>query len=190
MRPSLRRARSLAGAPHAGSYALLQTLHLLKTRTAPTPAGAVRQSPSPLHGPAVEAGRRLTNRGPKDCDGRGSATGPRRGHKNRPRCPPAGRCLVREPLIPSGACPAAARYGVPSRVAPPGGTLYCTPSAPVGARAAARAGGGAGGSRTPDLRRAKAALSQLSYGPGAARSPAGGRAWNRTRDLGLIRTAL
>ncbi len=52
-------------------------------------------------------------------------------------------------------------------------------------------GGGAEGIRTPDLRRAKAALSQLSYGPWifppAARS---GPAWNRTRDLSLIRTAL
>ena len=61
--------------------------------------------------------------------------------------------------------------------------------------------GGAAGTRTPDLRRAKAALSQLSYGPicdhpahlsrGAAVLPrSGGRAWTRTRDLGLIRAAL
>jgi hypothetical protein len=61
--------------------------------------------------------------------------------------------------------------------------------------------GGAAGTRTPDLRRAKAALSQLSYGPSsrsAHRSGAcgrscrasGGRAWTRTRDLGLIRAAL
>jgi hypothetical protein len=62
--------------------------------------------------------------------------------------------------------------------------------------------GGAAGTRTPDLRRAKAALSQLSYGP-ASRSAhplrvaaavccraSGGRAWTRTRDLGLIRAAL
>ncbi len=52
--------------------------------------------------------------------------------------------------------------------------------------------GGAEGARTPSLRRARAALSQLSYGPrvpsvGAHRS---GRAWTRTRDLGLIRAAL
>src|SRR5579864_7334700 len=46
--------------------------------------------------------------------------------------------------------------------------------------------GGAEGIRTPDLRLAKAALSQLSYGP---RTP-GGPAWTRTRDLSLIRTAL
>ena len=60
------------------------------------------------------------------------------------------------------------------------------------------ASGGAEGIRTPDLRRAKAALSQLSYGPAPAapaacygRRPAGGGpAWNRTRDLSLIRTAL
>jgi hypothetical protein len=64
--------------------------------------------------------------------------------------------------------------------------------------------GGAAGTRTPDLRRARAALSQLSYGPrqqrpGAPGSPppapgphdrTGGRAWTRTRDLGLIRAAL
>ena len=43
--------------------------------------------------------------------------------------------------------------------------------------------GGAAGARTPNLRRARAALSQLSYDPG-------GRAWTRTRDLGLIRAAL
>ena len=55
--------------------------------------------------------------------------------------------------------------------------------------------GGAAGIRTPDLRRARAALSRLSYGPSApvpsCRPPAaGGRAWTRTRDLGLIRAAL
>jgi hypothetical protein len=57
--------------------------------------------------------------------------------------------------------------------------------------------GGAAGIRTPDLRRARAALSRLSYGPAPtprphanAPAPAGGRAWTRTRDLGLIRAAL
>ena len=55
--------------------------------------------------------------------------------------------------------------------------------------------GGAAGIRTPDLRRAKAALSQLSYGPrcGVGVSPPplpGGRARTRTWDLGLIRAAL
>lgn len=56
--------------------------------------------------------------------------------------------------------------------------------------------GGAAGTRTPDLRRARAALSQLSYGPIGLRQPhlpdvsIGGRAWTRTRDLGLIRAAL
>lgn len=53
--------------------------------------------------------------------------------------------------------------------------------------------GGAAGIRTPDLRLAKAALSRLSYGPLLDRtlSPTiGGRAWTRTRDLGLIRAAL
>jgi hypothetical protein len=50
---------------------------------------------------------------------------------------------------------------------------------------------GAAGIRTPDLRRAKAALSRLSYGPPSEPSAArGGRAWTRTRDLGLIRAAL
>ena len=68
-----------------------------------------------------------------------------------------------------------------------------------------RGAGGAGGARTPDLRLAKAALSQLSYGPGLtrlvrpARQPrlpatawrrGGGPSWTRTRDLSLIRTAL
>ena len=69
--------------------------------------------------------------------------------------------------------------------------------------------GGAEEIRTPDLRRAKAALSQLSYGPSrdlnsqyamALRLTAillasrlqdgGGPFWTRTRDLSLIRTAL
>lgn len=65
--------------------------------------------------------------------------------------------------------------------------------------------GGAAGIRTPDLRRARAALSRLSYGPlcwartripfrsgqGFPRRPvSSGRAWTRTRDLGLIRAAL
>jgi hypothetical protein len=51
--------------------------------------------------------------------------------------------------------------------------------------------GGAAGTRTPDLRRARAALSQLSYGPLCCPArPRGGRAWTRTRDLGLIRAAL
>ena len=49
--------------------------------------------------------------------------------------------------------------------------------------------GGAGGTRTPDFRLAKAALSQLSYGPTPSRC-CGGRWWTRTTDLGLIRTAL
>ena len=67
------------------------------------------------------------------------------------------------------------------------------------------AAGGSGGAeeiRTPDLRRAKAALSQLSYGPsGSGPAPEepfapqlrvqnGGPFWTRTRDLSLIRTAL
>jgi hypothetical protein len=67
--------------------------------------------------------------------------------------------------------------------------------------------GGAEEIRTPDLRRAKAALSQLSYGPSvldfsvshvwpreatvpAGESGVGGPFWTRTRDLSLIRTAL
>jgi hypothetical protein len=66
--------------------------------------------------------------------------------------------------------------------------------------------GGAEEIRTPDLRRAKAALSQLSYGPLFCHTmrlrpvcyltqltPAlvsGGPWWTRTTGLGLIRTAL
>ena len=65
--------------------------------------------------------------------------------------------------------------------------------------------GGAEEARTPDIRLAKAALSQLSYGPSGctsvprpldsgygAYSPGmdGGPFWTRTRDLSLIRTAL
>lgn len=46
---------------------------------------------------------------------------------------------------------------------------------------------GVAGIRTPDLRRARAALSRLSYDPVKR---AGGRTWTRTRDLGLIRAAL
>jgi hypothetical protein len=51
---------------------------------------------------------------------------------------------------------------------------------------------GAAGIRTPDLRRARAALSRLSYGPSSVSwaPPTCGRAWTRTRDLGLIRAAL
>jgi hypothetical protein len=47
----LRRARSLAGAPHAGSCALLQALYLLKGWTEPSSSGEklVHQSPSVLH---------------------------------------------------------------------------------------------------------------------------------------------
>lgn len=68
--------------------------------------------------------------------------------------------------------------------------------------------GGAEEIRTPDLRRAKAALSQLSYGPSGGLckcactalkrtivaqqwdQDGGGPFWTRTRDLSLIRTAL
>ena len=67
--------------------------------------------------------------------------------------------------------------------------------------------GGAEEIRTPDLRLAKAALSQLSYGPFMEGLPQrsrervnhfanwlkrldGGPFWTRTRDLSLIRTAL
>jgi hypothetical protein len=65
--------------------------------------------------------------------------------------------------------------------------------------------GGAEEIRTPDLRYAKAALSQLSYGPFGylsmpwwhvqanscrAAQDGGGPFWTRTRDLSLIRTAL
>jgi hypothetical protein len=64
----------------------------------------------------------------------------------------------------------------------------CSPAAPGGGPLVQRAigTGGAGGIRTPDIRLAKAALSQLSYGPGIP----GGPSWIRTRDLSLIRTAL
>ncbi len=44
--------------------------------------------------------------------------------------------------------------------------------------------------RTPDLRRAKAALSQLSYIPGHFVQPQGGPGWTRTNDLSLIRGTL
>jgi hypothetical protein len=69
-------------------------------------------------------------------------------------------------------------------------TAQYTARAAPGARGRPGPPGGAEGSRTPDLRRAKAALSQLSYGPPRARPAPGGPAWNRTRDLSLIRTAL
>ena len=48
--------------------------------------------------------------------------------------------------------------------------------------------GGATGTRTPDLLRAKQALSQLSYCP--KKILCGGRRWTRTTDLDLIRIAL
>ena len=52
--------------------------------------------------------------------------------------------------------------------------------------------GGAKEDRTPDLLRAKQALSQLSYGPfrPAAPSTIGGSGQIRTADLTLIRGAL
>ncbi len=60
-----------------------------------------------------------------------------------------------------------------------------------------RCAGGAAGSRTPDLRRAKAALSQLSYSPDGESTPPwsshggrGGRSWTRTTGLTLIRGVL
>ena len=51
---------------------------------------------------------------------------------------------------------------------------------------------GAEGIRTPDLLRAREALSQLSYGPAAHIGVVGtgGRFWTRTRDLPLIRGML
>ena len=76
----------------------------------------------------------------------------------------------------------------------PGASHWRSPRMPTGVRSSR---GGAAGIRTPDLRRARAALSRLSYGPAPtprphanAPAPAGGRAWTRTRDLGLIRAAL
>jgi hypothetical protein len=50
--------------------------------------------------------------------------------------------------------------------------------------------GGAAGIRTPDLRRAKAALSRLSYSPVVSGSRACGRSWTRTTGLALIRGVL
>ena len=51
--------------------------------------------------------------------------------------------------------------------------------------------GGAKEDRTPDLLRAKQALSQLSYGPNFhASTQTGGSGWTRTTDLTLIRGAL
>ena len=47
--------------------------------------------------------------------------------------------------------------------------------------------GGDEGTRTPEFLLAKQALSQLSYIPNPW---GGGRSWDRTTDLGLIRTAL
>jgi hypothetical protein len=69
----------------------------------------------------------------------------------------------------------------PTRLVP-GGPISIVPSNCQGASA-----GGAAGARTPNLRRARAALSRLSYDPIIW---AGGRTWTRTRDLGLIRAAL
>ena len=69
----------------------------------------------------------------------------------------------------------------PARLVP-GGPIRIVPFSCQRASA-----GGAAGARTPNLRRARAALSRLSYDPVKR---AGGRTWTRTRDLGLIRAAL
>ena len=89
VRPNLRHARSLAGAPHAGSCALLQALYLLRSRThalaeassssvpaAAPPGGGRAVAPTDQHGP-VPLSKVLRARG-----GRGA--------KNRPRILPAG----------------------------------------------------------------------------------------------------
>ena len=52
-----------------------------------------------------------------------------------------------------------------------------------------RCSGGAEGIRTPDLRRAKAALSRLSYSP-IVKMATSGRSWTRTTGLTLIRGVL
>ena len=124
VRPSLRHARSLAGAPHAGSCALLQAMHLLKARTHPTPEGA--RSSGPVSAPS----RPDQTEAPTDQVGRfryasSAIQAPRasgQGHKNRPRCPPAGCCQLRGPLRGEASCPAA-RCSLPSRDCPTAGRL-------------------------------------------------------------------
>ena len=135
-------------------------------------------------------------------------------HTRSPTCGGRTRCLA-PPRAPRGA--SAARTSVPARCARPKGVSLR--SAPAGGLPPARlivkvlvvptpgrqcpgcpGSGGATGARTPNLRRARAALSRLSYGPQVVPrttpSPApanpgrGGRAWTRTRGLGLIRAAL
>ncbi len=80
-----------------------------------------------------------------------------------------------------------------AHVGTPSLAMRCRSVALAPVRRLSSCSGGAAGTRTPDLRRAKAALSQLSYDPSRpspALAPVGGRAWTRTRDLGLIRAAL
>jgi len=101
VRPNLRHARSLAGAPHAGSCALLQTLYLLRSRTHVPPCRSTRPFVSPSHRSSPPS-RQLQGStdhsdrptGPCCCSTgtRETPARPCRGHKNRPRTPPAG-CL-------------------------------------------------------------------------------------------------
>ena len=99
--------------------------------------------------------------------------------------PPTAGSGTAEPT-PPGVSPPARRpparspRGTPPPTTPP--ALTSSPS-PVNVR-----DGGAAGIRTPDLRRAKAALSRLSYSPVVV--AAGGRSWTRTRGLTLIRGVL
>jgi hypothetical protein len=116
VRPCLRRARSLAGAPHAGSCALLQAMHLLKAWTTP-PWAVAPGSSVPVATPHCSVSSRYSDR-PTVGSTSYKDEGRCRGHKNRPGVPPAGCCLLRGSLILKCSCSAAARSGLPSRSPP------------------------------------------------------------------------
>jgi hypothetical protein len=96
VRPCLRRARSLAGAPPAGSCALLQAMHLLKAWTTP-PWAVAPGSSVPVATPHCSVSSRYSDRptpGPCHCLGAMTeccgSTAPAQGTQ-KPAAHPAGR---------------------------------------------------------------------------------------------------
>ena len=133
VRPSLRRARSLAGAPHAGSCALLRAMHLLKTGTLPALPHRGARSSVPVRLPPAPGSKPGADRSaPVFASAVGAGGSPPRA--GRARDTKTGRavrrpapCLLRGPLKRAAARPCAARCAMPSRCLPhPRGTLHST----------------------------------------------------------------